>query len=364
MRLDAVFCDAVAGKYPGMPREEAARVRQSCANAHEHGSLSCKNPDLQLFVEEADGFDLKSKRVTGTRIDLPRYMPVPDRDSADLELPASAPGIFCVRLGDVVPNGVHAYEGSLRFGKSPRVDTSYATRPIFRGRTLLLFSSGPDALVNGLMRDRDQIDLFNELRSLGLAAATSIDLSVNLGDCYVGQMLNINRGLTYATEMEKAGIPAIPNIYAFDTNQRTLWAEFLVASGVRLVSINCRMQRRKPSDIAFVKETIRFLMEQVGADLHIILHGFPLSRRYVTGLGPYFSRLHFADSAPFYKAHMGEVEFFNPVSGNIEQYHRKATDRAEMAAIVQAGIAARENFLLSIDVRRAAFMANLSTRVV
>jgi len=333
------------GKFPELPQVEALKVRRACDTAHQEGHLACRNPHFDAFVDEGEGFDLKNKIVGGTSLPLSPYLPVPDRGSSNLLIRFSQAHSIGVTIGDLYPRAIHSRERNLLYREKPDIDRTYLDRPIFRGQKLLLFSSGPDALVEGLMRDREEIQLYQNLGSIGFVAITALDLSVNVGDCYAGQILNMGRSLMYARDIEIAGTPAIPNVFAGDAHQRQLWADYLNTYRIPLVSMNCQLQKRKKEDVAFDKDTLRFLFENVAHELHVILHGFSLTRAHLSGLEPYMLRLHFADSAPFFSAQMHMIEFYSSSTGEIESLYQKSRTPDERARVVEANIVAREEFL-------------------
>lgn len=341
----ALSCDAAMGKFVELPQTEALKVKRSCDTAHQEGYLACRNPHFNEFVDEGEGFDLKNKIVTGTRLTLQPYIPVPDRGSSNLPIRFSDTCPIGMLIGDLYPKAVYSNERNLLYREKPEIDRAYRDRPLFRGRRILLLSSGPDALVEGLMRDRDEIDIFRNLNAMGFVGITALDLSVNVGDCYAGQILDITRSLVYAREVEIAGTPAIPNVFAGDLHQRRLWVDYLNATRIPLVSMNCQLQKRRKEDVEFDKNTLRFLFENVPHELHVVLHGFSLTRANLSGLEPYMLRLHFADSAPFISAQMNMLEYYDASTGRIESLYRRSNTPDERARVVEENIRAREEFL-------------------
>lgn len=345
--FEALACDGADGRFPDIPLDRIWETTRSCTEEHERGVLSCKiNGFEEDFVGEGRGFKLGNKKVRGTTLLLPAYIPTPDKQSTNLPVQLVGHSILGVGLDSVFPRGTYAIDGNTLYRDRPRANLSYAKNPMLQGRRKILFFSGPDVLIEGLNFDKYDIRLYETLASLGFEAITSPDFSVRGGACYPGQIANLNRSLAAGEAIEGCGTPVIPNIYAGDDYQRQIWSEYLNENDSNgIIAINCQLQHTSTEDMRTVIETVVYLIEHVKHSLHIILRGFPFNIQSFTPLLGYMARLHFADSAPFILARNNGYEIFNKSESRLERINHKPKSKGGRARMIESGIRAREEFL-------------------
>ena len=344
--FEAYGCEGSKGAYPEIPQQGILSVVRSCEDVHQKGVLSCKHEGFHEFVDEGKGMDFGTKQISGFIGNLPRYIPIPDRQSSSLPLRLSGYPVLGVRPFEMFPSSLRYEDKNLLYRELPPIDTQYTKRTLFQGKRLIFFGSGPDVLIEGLNRDKDEIGLYPALASAGFTATVTPDFSVNEGSCYLGQIANLNRGLAMGELAEHEGVPAIPNIFAIDDYQRGLWVHFLNENpSIQIVSINCQRQRRRYADMEVVWETITYLMEQTESPIHIILRGYPLAPWSMQPIFGYLSRLHFADSAPFFLPRNHHFSEFSRAEHKLVKKYHKPADAIERARMIESSLAAREEFL-------------------
>ena len=349
INLNALYCEAVSTDvFPEIPRQYALSATRLCDEVHNDGVLSCKHPYRDEYYEEGKGLDFQNKYVKGTNSSIPFYIPIPNRDV--LKLPISLPhSVTGVRLKDVFPNAVHSYQGSLHYTSASCPDTTLTQSPVYASSTQMLFYSGPDLLIEGINREKEEHSVYKVLQDLGISIATSPDFSVNEGSCTYGQMVNTNRSLAVAEEMNKYGMLSVPNVFAINSYLLKLWVEYLnVNTSIGIISINCQRQRKNPRDKEVLIGYILKILENVNRPIHIILHGFPITQKaYLFQLKKYACQIHFAESAPFYtvvcKFH---YQTYSPVTQRLIDIEEPNKDPQIRARMIEMTIEAREQYLL------------------
>lgn len=342
----ALGCEGLGGAFSTIPDDRILTAKHPCDEVHEEGVLSCKHPGFEDYLTEGKGFSLSTKRLRGFNAPLPRYIPVPDRQSANLFLDMPGVSVLGVRPADLFPRSWRYDSGNLVYKDLQLPDLEYTKRPIFKGKQTIFFGSAQDSLIEGLNRDKDLIELYPALKAAGFMAAVSPDFSVNEGSCYPGQMVNLNRSLAMGERSEAEHVPAIPNIYALDDYQRSEWLQFLENNpGVVYASVNCQCQRKSRADMEVVWLTMRTLIENADRPIHFILHGYPLTSWAMEPIASYGSLLHFAETFPFILGRKYHYQSFDAVEKRLARHHLKTKDLEVRTAMIVETIRARQAFL-------------------
>jgi hypothetical protein len=172
--------------------------------------------------------------------------------------------------------------------------------PIFKGKRVILFSTGQDVMIETLWWERHDTKLFDVLVGMGFYAITAMNFSLFEGECPFAHALNIKKSLRYAEEVDQRGIWSIPHVYARNVHQRERWSVWLNGnSGVRYVTINSQLQRCRDADMSVVFDTARYLLEHTEVTILFqgSVRGMPRDVRRHVG-----KRVLVASSAPCKKA--------------------------------------------------------------
>lgn len=314
----SLMCDVSTGKFSDIPENESNYVKSPCTS--KIYVINCKDKFLQEHIDDVEGLNIELKSIKGyDNTLLPHYIPIIDRDSANKYENIDGTDTIGVRLSDIFPKLIYRSKGTWRCSDNYFMNVDFLKNKIFYNKKVILFSDGPDNLLEPLWYNRLAIDLFNKLNSMGFSCITGADFSVCPGECPVGQMINLNKSLLYSSEIEKSGTQSIPHLYSVTNYQRKITADWLnKRPNINLICINSQMQRRNKVDLAELKHTIIYLIKNVKQNLHIIIHGFPMSKKYIDGLSEVIDRLHFANSAPFFNSNCKHLQTYNLSNEKIE----------------------------------------------
>jgi hypothetical protein len=153
-----------------------------------------------------------------------------------------------------------------------KIDLSALASPVFEGKRLVLFASGPDVMIEKLWWARAPLDLFRKIAEGNFYAVTGMNFSLFLYECPLGHLINMNKSLLFSQELSKLGVPVIPHIYAVNDSQRAKWIEYLNHnSDIITVTINTQLQRTNAA-MQEVVHTIEALVAKTR--VNIILNGF------------------------------------------------------------------------------------------
>ena len=134
---------------------------------------------------------------------------------------------------------------------------------------------------------------FRTFADYGICDDIGIQLFYQKWECRFGHAINHKRSLYSAFLAERAGIPAVPHIYAVNDFDIEKWIQYLIRNPqIRLFSMNCQLQRSR-ADVDMVIASVRAILQRVPWEMHVILTGFPF--RDVYHFGPMLDRIHFVD---------------------------------------------------------------------
>ena len=304
-------CDVGTGKFePHVHRNKALSVSNTCDNPLRKNMPTCKDPELDLFIKEVGGlqFDVGLKSIGNN---FPSYIPILDKETAQLSYLAVPSGIdvLGMTLSDVISRGITYSAGTQHEQDEIEFRLGLLLGNAIRGKKIILFASGSDTLIEWLWYNRNECELFQNLKAMGFSYATGINFSVIKGECGIGQALNQKKSLVSSGLMSQIGMPSIPHIYTIDSYDVDRWIEYLSKNPqIRTVSMNCQLQKRT-DDIEAIILGVTQILQRLPY-LHIILVGFHLNLMH--RFGPLLEQIHFADKKPAKFAQSHRKFIINP----------------------------------------------------
>lgn len=271
--LDSLFCRVSKGDFlPFINPLEANAVRKVCGKLGIE-IVSCKDSNLKDYLKEIDGLDLLSiKDRNPFRLQLPQYIPVIGREFFNYNADIIEYDTIGVSLKDIFISPPKKYIGRLHVGNL-KIKKGLLSSPIFRNKKVVLFSSGPDTLIEKVWREREELNLFSELAKIGFTLVTGMNFSIFSGECPVGHAINFKKSLKYFALLQKFSIPAIPHISWVHELHLQRWVEWLkVNPSINLIAINCQMSKSS-DDCQIIWEGIQYLIQHTKHELHFLLEG-------------------------------------------------------------------------------------------
>jgi hypothetical protein len=223
--------------------------------------------------------------------------------------------------------GIIHKAGCIHEVKNIKTKTFLLNSPCFKGKNVVLFSSGPDTLIESIWYKRNDIDYFNYVAKMGFYAATGFNFSLFVGECPFAHQLNMKRSLFSSHLYEQSGILAIPHIYALTYFQVRRWCDWLRLNPmVHYFNVNCQLQTSR-REISRVVQSIKHIFKSVPG-VHAILQGFPIN--HVQDFGSDIARIHFADSLPHKKARNYQRLVFDQNRSKIFYIKDDSVSKAEL----------------------------------
>lgn len=271
LSLYSVACKS--GQFaPHVHPKESQAVRRSCAGNNRRDIVTCCDDGLQEYIEDAGGLDMMQVRIAGGSVPLSSSIPIIPKEFFGHPADTLPYDVVGVRLNDILTKGLSTKATGHRYlPENSEVDSSLLSRPIFAGKRVILFATGPDVLIETLWWERHKRNLLPTLAGMGFLGITGMNFSVFDGECALAHALNIKKSLRFCEELDRLGAWAIPHIYAISSHQRRRWTDWLSANPqVTMVTINSQLQRSK-IDLANLAATVRYLLKHTGVE--IILQG-------------------------------------------------------------------------------------------
>lgn len=287
---------------PFIRPDEALDVSMQC-KPDSINRISCQHPQLVKYINEIGGLDLNT--ITAQNEIVPEMIP-------DV-LPGINPGFFSVSANQfpasmvgISLQDIFAYIPPKRLGivkvKELRILQDILKSPLLNGKKVVLLGSSPDTTIEALWTQWDLIDFIPTLAKMGFHMVTGINYSVFWGECPVDHAINMKRSLLTYSQMEQAGITAIPHLYWANEWHLQRWVEWLnLNRKVKVVNINCQMAKKYP-DQDFVAYGINYLAQNTNQPIHFLLEGpRPKILEQVRGIS---NRIHIAAKKPAMNAMM------------------------------------------------------------
>jgi hypothetical protein len=262
-----------SGKFfPHIHPDEAISVISSCSDRNKLNVITCKDDGRNDFLEEVGGLNMMEVKLQNSVKRLPQFIPIIPREMFEYPACEIPPKTVGVVLNSILTKKLSYKCGYLSVPEGTRVDQFILKRQAFHGKRVILFSTGPDRLIETLWWNRPQNDIFNTIAKMGFAAVTGMNFSVFNGECPFGHALNLKKSLCYCKELEKLGVRTIPHIYAIKDYQRERWKNWLLANPfVQVATINTQLQRKQMRGMNDVYKTVHYLLENTS--IKIIIHG-------------------------------------------------------------------------------------------
>jgi hypothetical protein len=285
---------------PHIHPDEARRVVLPCAGRGRLHVVTCRDEGLAQDLAEVGGLDMMDVKIHISRSRIPQFIPVVPADlfkRPASEIPSKTVGVV---LNDILTKRLSLKCGRLQLAHGSTIDPDVLQNKVFREKRVILFSTGPDILIETLWWERHQNDLFRTIAGMGFAAVTGMNFSVINGECPFAHALNIKKSLRYCGDLDALGVWTIPHVYAINDHQRKRWGKWLLANPrVQTVTVNAQLQRNQPLGMYEVIKTVRHLLENTS--VRIIIHG-PGKGALACLKEEFESRVHFAAGGPLKKA--------------------------------------------------------------
>ena len=294
----AGMCES-AKVSPYIHPEEAMAVVMPCSGRGRLNIVTCQDDARDEDEADVGGLNMMNVKLRNSGKALPDFIPIIPRGMFKYPGSEIQSGTVGVVLNDILTPKISSKCGRYRVPEGSTLDQSVLSNQAFQGKRVILFSTGPDVLIETLWWERHQKDIFKTIAGMGFAAVTGINFSIINGECPFAHALNIKKSICYCEELDKLDVWTIPHIYAINNHQRERWKNWLLANPlVQIVTINSQLQRKQKQGMNEVFKTARLLLENTSVE--IIIHGSP---KGLAGLGKKFGRrLHFAASGPLKRA--------------------------------------------------------------
>ena len=315
---------------PHILASEADDVVAECSpDAENH--VSCMNPDRDAFISDVGGLEWSTVLGGNEMPGLPRFIPVVEKSFLWMDpamIPCSTVGIS---LADVFTTSMSTVGGRLQAPGKYRLNYRIFDSPVFKAKDMVLIMSGRDLMIETLWMRDEGMALFKELGQVGFTAATSPNFSVFIGECPLGHAINQKKSLECARLLEEAGITPIPHIYAMSEPHLQRYVKYLQEHPkVRMVIMNCTLQRKVPTETEHIRKVITRLITEVGSDLHIILQGLNIKNAAL--LCDYAPNLHYSVSTPFRNAVFRNENIFDPEMRDLIRIPGSSIPKDELVA--------------------------------
>jgi hypothetical protein len=257
---------------PHIHPKEASAVRRRCAGNGRRDIVTCYDDGWEQDLAAVGGLNMMEISIGGSSASLPNSVPIVPKELFGQPDDIIPSGVVGVRLNDILTKGVSTKQTGHRYlPEGSDVDPYILSQPIFKGKQVILFSTGQDVLIETLWWERYEIDLLPTLSGMGFLGITGMNFSVFDGECAFAHALNIMKSLRFCEELNRLGVWVIPHIYAINIYQRQRWADWLIANpGVTIVTINSQLQKSK-ADLDNLTATVRHLLKHTSVE--IILQG-------------------------------------------------------------------------------------------
>ncbi len=284
-------CQVSTGAFsPLISPMEANAVTTCCYNPAGENIITCMDDRKENFLAEVSGLELNTKLKSN--IDISNsYIPIFDYRTIEQAYNANL-DMVGLNLSSILKSPIREKAGVYIPQKIVFRDMENITR-LCEKKKVILFLTGPDALIEWIWYHRDICELFLVLQQMKFWAVTGFNFSVFGGECPFAQALNQKRSLYSSLLIEQQGLLTVPHVYAINEFHMTRYQEWLsINSHVSLITVNCQMQRSRIDIYQVVKAVSELLFKN--PNLHVLLQGFHLNEAYRFGI--LLNRIHFADA--------------------------------------------------------------------
>ena len=273
----ASYCNADL-KMPLINNEEKLHVRQRCPGDGAN-IIDCRHPERELFIKDANGLDLANKKIAVSKpILIKENIPIIPPGCFGIEPGRIKSKIVGIRLYDILSQKPCLKEGYYTVSDNPQLDFRVLGYRVFKGKQIILVCTGIDRLIENLWWRRDQpnLSLFNKIAAAGFYAVTGMNFSSFIGECPLGQLINMNKSTYFCQELAKRGVAVLPHVYAINYNQRHKYILFLNNNpSIKTVALNTQMQKNRYSrNITHL--LIKELIDKTSVNILLIGYGISM----------------------------------------------------------------------------------------
>jgi hypothetical protein len=298
LTLDSEMCKS-GNYFPHIHPSEVRNVTSRCSGRHLQDIVTCQDAGREEFVEDVGGLDMLGVKLHETVKSLPTFIPIIPRGLFKYQSGEISSKIVGIILNDILTKKLTYNNGYLAIPEGTDLNADVLRNPVFQGKRVILFSTGPDILIETLWWNRQRQNFFQKISEMGFTAVTGMNFSVFRGECPFAHALNIKKSLCYCMELEEYHVRTIPHIYAINDFQRKRWGKWLSANPlVRTVTINTQLQGREMRGMGAVYNTVQFLLKNTA--VKIIVHGSMKGLNNLLQMFP--NRIHRAASGPLKNA--------------------------------------------------------------
>jgi hypothetical protein len=288
-------------KYaPHLHPDEALAVTSACSGRGRLNVVTCQDEGIDEDLREIGGLTMSDVQLNVSGSGLPDFIPIIPRGMFRYSPSVIPSGIVGVMINDILTKPIRSKHDHYRMPDGTAINQDVLKNSVFQGKKVVLFSVGPDILIETLWWERSETNFFKTISDMGFFAVTGMNFSLISGECPCGHALNIKKSICFCRGLDSLGVWTIPHIYAVNRFQRERWRVWLLENPtIRAVTINSQLQRKQKRGMQDVFETAQFLLENTAVE--IIIHGrargplCELRKQYST-------RLHFAASGPLKNA--------------------------------------------------------------
>ncbi len=310
---------------PFVSPTETSQIQEVCSEESVN-HISCKNPDVALYIEDVQGLELDVNFDQTLLPKLPKMIHTLEKsfiwsDPSNIEGDA-----ISISLGDIFTNPPRKVSGILRAPKRLNLNKKILQSPMFLQKTVILNMSAQDVLIESLWMQQNNISIYSSLYQLGFRFATTPNFSVFAGECPLGHRINQKKSLVFGKGLQKAGITAIPHVYIINDSHLEAYITYLKRfPTIKTIIMNCTLQRKSPLEIQHVHKIIsRLILER--KDLHIILQGINIKdARYFC---EFEENLHYMVSTAHYNAVVRNENKYG--NGKLETIRGSSKNRGDL----------------------------------
>lgn len=270
--LGLSYCQADSVS-PLIKPEDKGLIMEPCPGNYIN-MVDCQCEDIQTYIDEVDGLSFETKNLTTETPLITQSIPVIPKDWFNHDASTIPQQVVGIRLGDILTHQASRNNaGVWLINEGVRINLSALASKVFRGKKIILFTTGPDIIIETLWQKQFEINLYEEIASAGFYAVTGMNFSLFLHECPLGHLINLNKSLKFCEELDKLGVPIIPHVYAITETQRKMWVNWLnTHPNINTVLINTQMQRGNGAAMDEVKRSTQLMLDNT--DVGVILNGF------------------------------------------------------------------------------------------
>ncbi len=183
-----------SGKFfPHVHPAESIAVILPCADRGRLNVVTCQDDDRDEDVADVGGLNMMDVKLQISGERPPDFIPIIPRGMFKCpgrEIPAETVGIV---LNDILTSKTSYKCGRLWISERSKINEAVLGNQAFQGKRVILFSTGPDILIEQLWWERREKNIFKTIAGMGFAAVTGMNFSVFNGECPFAHALIIKK---------------------------------------------------------------------------------------------------------------------------------------------------------------------------